>query len=362
MLKRQESSLSSSRRMAAATPPLQDTRHAKPIGCMSGIFQLFSKYHNSTKRLTFGRKREKCKPSSPAKDKDKPKKDSLSCAKQDKSGSQDYFGSSLEINVPRSPSTPPEVRPSNAVKSPENRGTPSSVVARLMGLEDMNCALKRPALVETGTVSEKRRQLIRALEKCNDDLEGLRRIIQAVQTNDLLLQPPSQAAAKMDLRGGRNELEYSRAVNSCTEERAAVWAEVRATVSGFSEAQNTAALCATRKTHEACPLPHRKPPTASKKPGEDDAGLTAAFLMRSRRSPPIAASPGLRSTSSPKVRTIEEVCKDVAWGERRELGRILVVLQDYICRDLVEEVVKELKSCRIRCSLPLDGCKRRLSF
>lgn len=357
MLKRQESSLSSSRRLAAAaTPPLQETRHAKPIGCMSGIFQLFTKYHNSSKRLTFGRKREKCKPSPPAKDKDKPKKDSLSSGREDKSRSQD-FGLSLEINVTRSPSNPPEIRRSNAVKSLENPRTSSSVVERLMGLGDMNTTVKRTALEETGTISEKRRQLIRALEKCNDDLEGLRRIIQAVQTNDVRLQPPSQAVAKRDLSARTNE--DSWVVNSCMEKRAAVGAEARAPTIGFPEAQYT--VCPTPRT-PACLLPHRKPPTASKKPGEDDAEPMAALLMRSRRSPPIATSPRLSTSSSPKARTLEEVCKDVAWGEQREMGRILMVLQDYICRDLVEEVVKELKSCRIRYSLPLDGCKRRLSF
>ncbi|XP_073277608.1 uncharacterized protein [Primulina huaijiensis] len=338
MLKRRENSLSSSRRLAAAAP-LQETRHAKPIGCMSGIFQLFSKYQNFSKRLTFGRKREKCEPSSPAKDKDKPKKDSLSSGREDKSGSHD-FGLSIEINVPRSPSIPPE-----------NPRTPSSLVARLMGLGDMNTAVKRPALEETCTISEKRRQLIRALEKCNDDLEGLRRIIQAVQTNDVRL-------AKRDLSGRENE--DSWVANSCTEKRAAVGAW--APTSGFPETQNPA-VCPTPKT-PACLLPHRKHPTASKKPGEDDAELMAVFLTRSRRSPPIATSPRLSSTSSsPKARTLEEVCKDVAWGEQREMGRILMVLQDYICRDLVEDVVRELKSCRVHdYSLPLDGCKRRLSF
>ncbi|XP_073275556.1 uncharacterized protein [Primulina huaijiensis] len=205
MLKRQESSLSSSRRLAATTPPLQENRHAKPIGCMSGIFQLFSKYQNSSKRLTFGRKREKCRPTSPAKDRDKSIKDPLSSAKEDKTGSQN-LGLSLEINLPRSPSIPPEIRlPNVAVKSPENPRTPSSVVERLMGLGDMNTSVKRSALEETDTISEKRRQLIRALEKCNEDLDGLRRIIRAVQANDVPLQPPSPVAAKRDLPGSGDE-------------------------------------------------------------------------------------------------------------------------------------------------------------
>lgn len=58
MLKRQESSLSASRRqaVAGATPPPPETHHAKAIGCMSGIIQLFSKYHYSNRRLTFGQR------------------------------------------------------------------------------------------------------------------------------------------------------------------------------------------------------------------------------------------------------------------------------------------------------------------
>lgn len=56
MLKRQDSSLSASRRQSAAgtTPPPPETHHAKAIGCMSGIFKLFSKYQNPNKRLTSG--------------------------------------------------------------------------------------------------------------------------------------------------------------------------------------------------------------------------------------------------------------------------------------------------------------------
>ena len=59
--------------------------------------------------------------------------------------------------------------------------------------------------------------------------------------------------------------------------------------------------------------------------------------------------------------SVEEVCKDIAWGETRELGRIGLALQDHICRDLVEETVRELRSCCFYI-LPLEACKRRLAF
>lgn len=58
-------------------------------------------------------------------------------------------------------------------------------------------------------------------------------------------------------------------------------------------------------------------------------------------------------------RSVEEVCRDVAWGEKRELGRIGLALQDYICRDLIEEIVTEF-GCLY--TLPFEACKRRLCF
>ncbi|GFP82116.1 hypothetical protein PHJA_000354900 [Phtheirospermum japonicum] len=205
MLKRQESSLSSSRRQAAtaaATPPPSETHHAKANGCMSGIFQLFSKYQNPNKRLTFGRKQEKLKPSSPTKT-----KKSRAAAKDDKIEKQTFDDANrltCAIKVPRSPTLPPEIRRSSAAAAvlPENPRTPpsSSLVARLMGLdlEDLAAAEKKtPAAAEEDGVTEKRRRLLQALDKCNQDLEALKRIIKAVQTTDVRIQPPVSAGAAM---------------------------------------------------------------------------------------------------------------------------------------------------------------------
>lgn len=62
------------------------------------------------------------------------------------------------------------------------------------------------------------------------------------------------------------------------------------------------------------------------------------------------------------VESVEEVCNDIAWGEKREIGRIGIVVQDYLCRDLIEELVKDLNSCPIIHQLPLEACKRKLCF
>lgn len=61
------------------------------------------------------------------------------------------------------------------------------------------------------------------------------------------------------------------------------------------------------------------------------------------------------------VQSVEEVCGDITWGEKREIGRIGLVLQDHLCRELIEDLVKEMKYCTIP-SLPLEACKRRLCF
>lgn len=92
------------------------------------------------------------------------------------------------------------------------------------------------------------------------------------------------------------------------------------------------------------------------------------------------------------MESVNQVCEDVASGQRRELAKIGLALHDHICRDLISETVHELSSfsdydedeCHkltvdsANCygrgsgrghirrgstnSLPLDACRRRLVF
>ncbi|KAL3819640.1 hypothetical protein ACJIZ3_005545 [Penstemon smallii] len=340
MLSRQDSSLSSSRRQyaaAATIPPSPETHHAKAIGCMSGIIQLFSKYQNPNKRLTLGRKQEKCKPSSPTKSKTTiqiPTK-----IKEDKIGNQisDTKKLSCNINVPRSPTLPPEIRRSNAaVPSSQSPRTPSSLVAKLMGLEDI---IEEKKTEEP--IAEKRRQLLQALEKCNEDLESLKRIILSVQSVDV--QTPRVAAV-----AAAEELSPVCVLDGFT----------RSPISRFS-------IGSVRKT-----LQHRGHMTL-KKPIENDEPISKhrffskystidPCFIQMRRHTTFTSPP---SNSRAMIQSVDEVCNDIAWGEKREIGRIGLVLQDYLCKELVEEVVQELKPCGINnYSIPLEGCKRRLCF
>ncbi|KAG8372240.1 hypothetical protein BUALT_Bualt12G0045900 [Buddleja alternifolia] len=364
MLNRQDSSLSSSRRQAtvvSATPP-PETHNAKAIGCMSGIIQLFSKYQKpNKKRLTSGRKQEKCKPTSPAKAAVK------ASTAENKTENQIHDAKRLtcDIKVPRSPTLPPELRLSSAAASlPENARTPSSLVAKLMGLEDMCAAgVKKPALFDQeDPITEKRRRLLQALEKCNEDLESLKRIITAVQVQkaDVRLQPPQVAVDRVH-SGRRNG---DSALDEVAEEviPASAAAELtRSPLSSFSKVQNNTTGGAKRVSQQC-------KPTAAKKPGEDDEPITKLLnkstttessLEMRRRATAAAASPPW--TSRAMVESVEEVCSDIAWGEKREIGKIGVGLQDYLCKDLVEELVKELNVFYMQ-PLPLEACKKRLRF
>jgi hypothetical protein len=74
----------------------------------------------------------------------------------------------FSCDMQRSPTLPADIR-----RSPQNFPTPPALVARLMGLEAM-----------PESAADKRRKLLGALEKCNEDLIELKKIIEAVQLSE----------------------------------------------------------------------------------------------------------------------------------------------------------------------------------
>lgn len=102
---------------------------------------------------------------------------------------------------------------------------------------------------------------------------------------------------------------------------------------------------------------------------KDEATYESLFVqkvmiesVRAKREAVLSPPP---RTSKAMIESVEEVCKDIAWGETREVGRMGLVIQDYICRDLIEEFVKDLgHSCNSSkvYSLPFQACKRKLCF
>lgn len=102
-----------------------------------------------------------------------------------------------------------------------------------------------------------------------------------------------------------------------------------------------------------------------KKPGEEDISNT--LYIHERMTSEIVNKKvqeedrSVMWSNKGMMRSVDEVCRDVAWGENREIGRIGLALQDCICRDLIEEIVREL-GCLYTLSLPFESCKRRLCF
>jgi hypothetical protein len=89
----------------------------------------------------------------------------------------------LLCEVPRSPTLPAEIRR----KSSENVRETPALVARLMGLETL------PASPES--VVEKRQKLLGALQRCDEDLQALKKIIDSVRIPKTV-SSPSPAVVK----------------------------------------------------------------------------------------------------------------------------------------------------------------------
>ncbi|XP_031262290.1 uncharacterized protein LOC116120483, partial [Pistacia vera] len=140
---------SSSRR---ANSP-KNVRHLKTnVGCISGIFRFVYGYNNRRhgKFITSGKKQEKNSASS-----------SLEEERKTANGPPRSSHS-----VPRSPTLPAEIRRSITVKSPENlQTTPPS------------------AVLTAESAADKRRKLLEALEKCDEDLKALKKIIDVVKSS-----------------------------------------------------------------------------------------------------------------------------------------------------------------------------------
>ncbi|KAG8649089.1 uncharacterized protein LOC110621374 isoform X3 [Manihot esculenta] len=223
--------------------------------------------------------------------------------------------------VPRSPVMPDEMRSS-----------PPALVARLMGLNDIPAAT---------IAAEKRRRLIGALEKCDEDLQTLKKLIEVVKC-------VGDRGDKIQVYyRGRDELEAARPVSVLDE----------FTRSGF---------CSYSKRHNTN-IGRAPQPWKIMSAGDEDITnvsmierIKSEMMIPSERSSGNLAAP--LWSSKAMVESVNEVCKDIAWGQSREIGRIGLALQDYIFRDLIEEIVREMGFCYIYPALPLESCKRRLRF
>ncbi|XP_027920131.1 uncharacterized protein LOC114178427 [Vigna unguiculata] len=349
-MKRQSSAVSpsSSRR---ETPP--EKLQAKTIGCMSGILHFISSSNarRSRRFLTFG-KRQINKNSAPAAAENSRPENAKAAASERK----------LSSEVPRSPTLPAEIRRSN-VKAPpeENRREGPAIVARLMGLE--------AAPAPTDSVVEKRQKLLGALQRCDEDLKALKKIIEAVRLADPPRKSPSPAVASV-----------------CLDDKLRTVSEVKCSVVNGEQQQQQPSPVSVLDEFTRSPLSPSCPSGRHsfariqqqqqkqqllKKPGEEE--MSKAVWSVNKKNEDIYERMTCESvnkkvneeehwvmwSSKGMIKSVDEVCRDVDWGEKRELGRIGLALQDYICKDLIEEIVRDL-GCFY--TLPFEACKRRLCF
>ncbi|KAG4912817.1 hypothetical protein AAZX31_19G109600 [Glycine max] len=340
-MKRQSSAVSpsSSRR---ETPP--EKIHAKTIGCMSGILHFISSSNSRRSRrfLTFGKRQINKNPASTPAD--------AGNLPPENAAADDWR---LSSDVPRSPTLPAEIRRSSAkAPPPERRREAPALVARLMGLE---AAPAEP----TDTVAEKRQKLLGALQRCDEDLKALKKIIETVRLTDP--PPPSTPSPSPALAC----IGFEDKFRTVPEVKCSVVngeQQQPSPVSVLDEFTRSPLSPSCHSGRHSFPRIQHQKQQLLKKPGEEDISSTYIYERMAYESVNRKVNDEdhlVMWSSKAMIKSVDEVCRDVAWGEKRELGRIGLALQDYICRDLIEEIVREL-GCFY--TLPFEACKRRLCF
>ncbi|KAL1352239.1 hypothetical protein HN51_016241 [Arachis hypogaea] len=352
-MKRQTSAVSPSSSRRENAP---EKIHAKTIGCMSGILHLISRSNSRRQRrfLTFGNKKNPKNNSSSAVSSIA----AVEISKEEKTSEVAAGRKSISpCEVPRSPTLPAEIRRSRATKpqSPTAESRSPALVARLMGLEEASEA------APSESVAEKRRQLLGALQRCDEDLKALKKIIEAVQLTDPL---PSAEPEESKTAG-----EFDGKIKTVSEVKCTV-------VNGEQQQPSPVSVLDEFTRSPLSPSCHsgrhsfgriqlqQKQQQLLKKPGEEE--ISSTYIYERMTSELVHKKViededhhSVMWSSKAMIKSVEEVCRDIAWGEKRELGRIGLALQDHICKDLIEEVVREL-GCFY--TLPFQACKRRLCF
>ncbi|CAL9099309.1 unnamed protein product, partial [Musa textilis] len=176
------------------------------IGCMSGIIRLLCVHHDrSRKRLTSGNRAADVAPSDPPNGNSNstvttPSGPTAPPPPPVEEGEEQTGPSRCSCEMPGSPMIPQEIREPGAeavvAASPETPRRRPALVARLMGLEDLPDVT---LAVTPEAAADRRRELQRALEKCDEDLRALRRIIEAVRLAEIQAKAVSSSVRSAGL-------------------------------------------------------------------------------------------------------------------------------------------------------------------
>ncbi|KAG0483996.1 hypothetical protein HPP92_012080 [Vanilla planifolia] len=186
--KKQKMQPSTSRR--ESSPDYRRPRK-QAIGCMSGILQLLSR-RNTRRRISSPVRNEGLgaipKTTTTSLPPPQLKSDAVLNDEAKYSVGDDGLTWRSTCQVPRSPMLSSEIRRSGGCfdRAGDSPRRSSALVAKLMGLEEPPIA--SPVLIGSSPESaeEKRRKLLGALERCDEDLRALKRVIDAVRTAEII--------------------------------------------------------------------------------------------------------------------------------------------------------------------------------
>ncbi|KAG2258293.1 hypothetical protein Bca52824_077587 [Brassica carinata] len=223
--------------------------------------------------------------------------------------------------------------------------------------------------------------LVGALEKCDRDLEELRRTIDVLKTTYLLQKKVSpETAARDDVKFSGTVVGDAVVGTQFTQMNK----NTKTTVHETDTDTDTTILSTMVNDHEykdntTYKVNHINLITRPDHYAMHDV-ISKRETIESRDTAPIMVQKVRRSL----MESVNQVCEDVASDQRREVAKIGLALHDHICRDLISETVHELSSfshyddddechkltvdsasCYGRGStnsLPLDACRRRLVF
>ncbi|KAL2895696.1 Translation initiation factor IF-2 [Bienertia sinuspersici] len=244
-----------------------------------------------------------------------------------------------------------------------------------MGLEDFPATPPPPATeMAVSPAVEKRRKLLGALEKCDEDLKALKKVIEAVRATQT---PPRVAEMEAEERESEVGSDGPSPVSVLDHHRLS---------STYSKRSPNEQIMQQQQHKPKQPKPQHM---TRKKPGDhEDKAIN--FMSKPSFSVVLTTIPqplnlhpsrshqflnhGTTTSSATSTPTpwsaamkesVIEVCRDVEWGQRQEVGRIGLVLQDSIFRELVDDIIKDMSSCfrpYRTCKLPFEAWKRKLSF
>uniref|UniRef100_A0A9I9E9L5 DUF3741 domain-containing protein n=2 Tax=Cucumis melo TaxID=3656 RepID=A0A9I9E9L5_CUCME len=235
-------------------------------------------------------------------------------------------------------------------------------IVRLMGLESSTA------------VEEKQRQVMEALEKCERDLKALKEFIDAFESTESFRSlSPAGEGKRIELMVLKQQEEGSPVAEELS------WPWHLLNRHGFNNS-----MIFHRPSANSGRIQSQKIQQMQRKKQEDQEdhmmmlNTVSKFDRTKNKTHEIVIgnwklsekakelSPSLcRSNKVAMRESVEEVFKDIFWGQKKELGRIGLTLQNQICGDLIEELVKDLNfsfTFTYYTSLPFQACKRSLCF